>query len=197
MQYVELFHLAIQKIKFIQMKKFLFTILLSTSICATAQITSASLTASGLTCSMCSKAIYKSLLQVPAVKNVQVDIKNSTYNIQFKQDTKVALDNIKKAVIDAGFSVSSLQVTINFDTVEIANDTHIAIADNWFHFLAVDKQILTGSKTFTVVDKNYLPGTEFKKYSSYTTMQCIKTGTLETCCPIKAPANSRVYHITL
>ena len=80
------------------MKKFLFIILLAFSIPAIAQIKSASLTASGLTCSMCSKAIYKSLLQVPTVKVVRVDIKNSKYNIEFKEGTNVVLDDIKKAV---------------------------------------------------------------------------------------------------
>ena len=82
------------------MKKLLFMAILAYSLPTTAQIKSASLTASGLTCSMCSRAIYKSLLQVSTIKNVQVDIKNSKYNIQFKENVNVILDDIKKAVLD-------------------------------------------------------------------------------------------------
>lgn len=179
------------------MKKFLFISMLVFSIPVMAQIKSASLTASGLTCSMCSKAIYKSLSQVPTVKTVQVDIKNSRYNIQFKEDVTVKLDDIKKAVADAGFAVASMQVTANFNNVEIANDTHIVLAGSNFHFLAVTKQILNGDKTFTIVDKNYLSPATFKKYSKYSTMKCVETGMMESCCAKNGSTNNRIYHITL
>ncbi|MEI8142291.1 MAG: heavy-metal-associated domain-containing protein [Chitinophagia bacterium] len=66
------------------------------------------LVASGLTCSMCSKAIFKSLTKLDFVEEVKVDIEKSTYILSFKTDSKVNLAQIKKAVTDAGFGVKSL-----------------------------------------------------------------------------------------
>lgn len=76
----------------------------------TGDIESVSLTASGLTCSMCSKAIYKSLQKVPSVSKVDVDIENSVYNIFFKKDQEVNLKALEQAVTDAGFSVAKMIV---------------------------------------------------------------------------------------
>jgi copper chaperone CopZ len=66
------------------------------------------LVASGLTCSMCSKAIFKSLTKLDFVEEVKVDIEKSKYILSFKTDSKVDIAKIKKAVTDAGFGVKSL-----------------------------------------------------------------------------------------
>jgi len=179
------------------MKNIIVIVLLVLSVPAMAQIKSASLMASGLTCSMCSKAIYKALLKVPEVKDVQVDINKSKYTIQFRDDAKIVLDDIKKAVEDAGFSVASMQVTANFNHVEISNDAHISVAGNNLHFLGVTKQVLNGDKTFTMVDKNFLPAKEYKRYSKYTQMKCVETGYMAACCPKNGIVGTRIYHVTL
>lgn len=83
-----------------------------------AQIESVSLKADGLTCSMCSKAIYKSLLKVATVKEVEPDIKNSSYTIYFKKDQLVKLEELEKAVEDAGFSVASIKVNRKNNSVK-------------------------------------------------------------------------------
>ena len=61
----------------------LMGIVLSTLV-ATAQFSSASLQASGLTCALCTKAINKSLEQLPFVESVNADIKTSSFRITFK-----------------------------------------------------------------------------------------------------------------
>jgi copper chaperone CopZ len=73
-------------------------------------IESVSLKAGGLTCSMCSKAIYKSLMKVPSVSKVDPDIENSSYTIFFKKKQPVKLEDLREAVTGAGFSVESLVV---------------------------------------------------------------------------------------
>jgi mercuric ion binding protein len=67
------------------------------------------LVASGLTCSMCSKAIFKALTSLDFVADVKVDIEQSKYILSFKSGKKVAIDQIKLAVTDAGFGVQSLE----------------------------------------------------------------------------------------
>jgi copper chaperone CopZ len=163
-----------------------------------AQFTKASLQATGLTCAMCSNAINKALLQVPFVESVKADIKNSAFNMVFKQGQKVEIDALRKAVEDAGFSVGSLKMTGNFKEVKIENDKHIEIADETFHFLNVDEQVLDGEKTITVVDKNFLTAKQFKKFSNATKMSCVETGKTAACC-LKdgVAADARVYHVTM
>ncbi len=179
------------------MKKILVIIALLWSISSMAQIKSATLTASGLTCSMCSKAIYKALEKVPFIQKVDVDVEKSTYSLQFKEGANVLLDDVKKAVQDAGFSVASMQVTASFNNTEVYNDAHINIGGSTFHFLNVPKQVLQGDKTFTVVDKNYLTQSQHKKYKKYTKMACFDTGVMGACCPKDKTNQTRIYHVTI
>jgi len=162
-----------------------------------AQIKSASLRASGLTCSMCSKAIYKALQKVPSVQEVKVNIETSVYDISFKPNAAISIDAVKKAVENAGFSVASMQVTATFPKMEIANDAHFSLGGVNLHFLNVQPQTIQGDKTVTVVDKNYLPTAENKKYSQYTKMTCFQTGVMEACCTNGHQPAGRIYHVTL
>ena len=73
------------------------------------EIKKVTLVASGLTCSMCSKAIFKALTSLDFVADVKVDIEQSKYILSFKSGKKVAIDQIKLAVTDAGFGVQSLE----------------------------------------------------------------------------------------
>ncbi len=172
-----------------------FSLLIAAS--SFAQIKSATLSASGLTCSMCSKAIFKALGKVPSVKTVDADIEGSKYKITFKDGAPVVLDDLKKAVEGAGFSVASLQVTANFPPTAIANDTHIEYGGATYHFLRVPAATISGEQTFTVVDKKFLPDAEYRRYAKFTTMKCVETGRMAACCAGGGAAGTRVYHITL
>lgn len=164
---------------------------------AMSQIKSATLTASGLTCSMCSKAIYKALTKVPFVSNIDADVEQSTYTIHFKEGEQVVLDDLKKAVSDAGFSVANMQVLVTFNNTEVYNDAHINVGGSTFHFLNVKQQVLQGDKAISVVDKNYVPAAEHKKYRKYTKMECFETGMMGSCCPAGSASAKRVYHVTI
>ncbi len=180
------------------MKKLIVIIMLVLgSISAFAQLSSATLVASGLTCSMCSKAIYKALQKVSFVDSVDVNIEKSSYGITFRQGSNVQLDELKKAVQDAGFFVASLKVTVVFDNVDVFNDAHVSLGGSTFHFVNVTKQMLTGEKSITLIDKNYVPAKTHKKYSKFTKMKCFETGMMEACCPKETAKTNRVYHVTI
>jgi copper chaperone CopZ len=181
------------------MKKLLAITLLVFTITATqAQFTKASLQATGLTCAMCSNAINKALQAVPFVESVKADIPNSAFNIVFKTGASVEIDALKKAVQDAGFSVGSLKMTGNFNAIKIANDTHVLIDKENFHFLNVKDQVLNGENTITVVDRDFVTSKQFRKISAATKMNCLQTGKAAACCVKDGVANeSRVYHVTI
>ena len=162
------------------------------------QFTGASIQASGLTCAMCSRAIDNSLKQIPFVASVQADIKNSAFNIVFKKGQTADIDQLEKAVEDAGFFVAKFTITGVFSNTAIKNDEHIAIEGKEYHFLNIRDQVLNGEKKLIIVDKNFLTQSAFKKYSAATSMQCIKTGKAGTCCQKAGlSAGTRIYHVTI
>lgn len=181
------------------MKRFvviLIVFILSSSL--RAQFNKATLQASGLTCAMCSNAINKALQALPFVTSVRSDIKNSAFEITFNGKSNVNIDALKNVVDDAGFSVAKLKLTGYFDGVKVANDQHVVINNNAYHFLNVSDQTLNGEKTITLIDKDFLTTREFKKYSSSTKFRCIQSGKAEACCTKEGIAeNTRIYHVTI
>lgn len=163
-----------------------------------AQFSKATLQASGLTCSMCSKAVKVALEKVPFVQEVKVDIKKQEYTILFKENNNADFDALKKAVEDAGFSVASLKVTGNFSEVNVQKDAHLQLDGKNFHFISSNDRVLKGEQTFTIVDKDFLSAKDYKKYSSATKMECMKTGKAGSCCE-KGSMHSeeRVYHVII
>ena len=177
------------------MKKLLFILLVFLGYGVNAQFTKASLQASGLTCSMCSKAVKTALEKVTFVDKVQVDIKNQQYNITFKEKNTVDFDALSKAVEDAGFSVASLKVTADVKDINVQKDEHIQIGSHYFHFLNAKGQQLNGSTTFALVDKQFVPAKDFKKWSTASKMQCVQTGRAASCCTKDNIAEqTRIYH---
>lgn len=167
-------------------------------ISATAQFTSGVLQASGLTCAMCTKAINNSLEELPFIHSIKADIKNSLFNISFKPGASIQIDRLKEAVQEAGFSVARLKLAANFTNVGVGNDEHIQLNGETFHFLNVKDQTLNGNSMITIVDKNFLPGKEYKKYREATKMQCVHTGRAGACCGKEiSGANTRIYHATI
>lgn len=163
-----------------------------------AQFTKATLQATGLTCAMCSNAINKALQKVPFVESVRSDIKNSAFNIVFRQGQEVNIDALKDAVEDAGFSVGSLVITGNFQEQKIEADQHIRIGTAVFMFVGAKSQTLNGEQTITVVDKGFVSAKQFKKICTVTTMTCVLTGKGASCCSKDGiTADTRVYHVTI
>lgn len=179
-------------------KLIIFSVVLLSTIIARSQFQTANLTAAGLTCAMCTKAIYKSIEKVPTVKNVDVDIKNSQFVITFKEGVSVDPDKLKDAVEQAGFSVSKLSLTGNFDHLKIDRDAHTEIDGKTFHFVKSKNEVLNGSQTLVLVDRNYVTAKQFKKVAALTDHPCVETGRAEECCvKMGSMHNERIYHVML
>ena len=174
---------------------FLSFALIMSSFLSFAQIQSATLTASGLTCSMCSKSIFKALEKLASVQSVEVDIDQSVFQIQFKDNAHVQPDDIKKAVTEAGFAIASLHIVARFPKLNLAKDAHNIYAAATYHLLNEGNQAPNGDVAFRIVDKGFVPDPAFKQYKKMTNMHCIETGKLASCCPKDASIGSRVYHI--
>lgn len=179
-------------------KLFIVAAVLLSSLFVNAQFETASLTAAGLTCAMCTKAIYNSLEKLPAVEKVDADIKSSQFLITFKDGVSIDPDQLKNAVEDAGFSVSRLKMTGEFNHIPISNDTHVEIDGKTFHFINTPDKVLDGKQTITLVDKSYVTAKEFKKVAGSSNHPCVETGKAEKCCvKMGSTHNERIYHVTI
>lgn len=181
------------------MKKLLLILMIALfTVPVHAQFSKATLQATGLTCAMCSNAINKALQDVSFVESVKSDIKNSAFNIVFKANEEVNIDALKNAVEDAGFFVGGLKLTGNFSEVKVEKDKHVQIGKAYFHFLNSGSQTLSGERTITVADKNFVTTKEFKKISGLSKMSCLQTGKAADCCTKEGvPAETRIYHVTI
>jgi copper chaperone CopZ len=179
-------------------KLFIIVMVFVFSLPVAGQISSAKLQASGLTCAMCARAVYKNLEALPFVEKIDTDLNGSAFLLDFKTENPVDIDAIRKKVEDAGFSVAALDITADFKDVNIKPDQHINYDGMVFHFLGVKEQVISGSKTVRVVDRNFVSTKDQKKYQGMTAMECYRTGAVSSCCSkegITAPA--RIYHVTL
>ncbi len=63
----------------------------------------------GLYCPFCAYGLEKHMKKIEGFKDIQVNIKEGTAEIDFKPGTKVSKDDIEEAVDDAGFSLNGLK----------------------------------------------------------------------------------------
>jgi len=154
-------------------------------------ITTLSLTASGLTCSMCSKAVYKSLTRLTSVEKVDADIQAAGFTIYLKPGSTVVLADFKKAVQDAGFSVAAFRIKASFTQSSISSGTGLLLEGNQLFFPGVDKQVLTGPRTLLLIDKGYLSEKDRQQYNKL--LQKSSAGEAN----MFQGAEGQVYHVVL
>lgn len=180
------------------MKKIFFLLCLALPLLAAAQVSKVRLQASGLTCSMCTNAIHKALKALDFVGDIQVDIKNSTFQLDLKADKAVDFDKIKAAVEDAGFFVAKFYAVVHFSKLQAANDSHLAVGGLMFHFLNIPNSVLDGEKTVRLLDKGFVTAKEYKKNKAFTQMACYGTGVAGACCTKSGvPTGTRIFHVTI
>ena len=175
-------------LKLVGMKNLIIIFLVLVSFSLEAQVKSVTIQASGLTCSMCSNSIFKALKTLDFVDKVEPNIQTSSFHISFKPEKDIDFDKLKGKVEDAGFFVAKFTVVMNFDKLVVENDTHVNVGKSVFHFLNVKSQVLSGEKTFRLLDKGFVSAKEFKKNSHFTKMACYKTG---------EAGGTRIFHVTI
>lgn len=156
------------------------------------QITTAELQVTGLTCSMCSQATEKSLRTLDFVEGIQPDLNKNLFAITFKKDKAVNIDQIRKKVEDAGFSVGNLTAVFNFNNTKV-DDQGLAIAGtNVYQFLNQKSKTMNGPVTATVVDKNFISGTAFKKKAAQIKLESYASGV-----GVVNGKKTRIYHLSI
>lgn len=134
------------------------------SLSGATQIISAELQAAGLTCAMCSNAVQKSLQTLPFIEDVEPDLKNASFALQFRNDQSVSLDQIRKKVEDAGFSVAQLQLSVRFVNQEIKEGVAVVVGSLSFCFIDSKTKMLDGVQKLLLIDKYFTTEKKYKQY---------------------------------
>lgn len=124
---------------------------------AKAQIQSIDVSASGLTCSMCSKAIFKSLSQLDFVSDVKVDLEKSIYTLSFKSPEQVKIEEIRDAVYDAGFAIETMQMTANFPSSKAINNEVVLLLGYQFKWKLTGEKNIKNPQKVKFLNKDLLP----------------------------------------
>lgn len=149
----------------------------------------------GITCSMCSNSVHKALSSLDFIDKIDVDLENTIFNLTFKEGQKVVIDDIRRKIEGAGFSVGELTADFKFSNVNISKDYHYEFEGNTYHFVNVSDKKLDNTTAIKFVDKGLISPKEHKKYAGLTSMKCIKTGKPDKCCHVDS--NQRIYHVTI
>ncbi|MFN5133792.1 MAG: heavy-metal-associated domain-containing protein [Chitinophagaceae bacterium] len=180
------------------MKYLIIALLLCFTVSVHAQFKTAKLQALGLTCAMCSNAITKSLKTIPFVESVDVDLKNTSYELKFKEGATVDFDVIRKKVENAGFSVGMLTVTADFKEVKVKNDALVLLGGQVFHFVSVKEQVLNGEQKFQIINKFFVPLKDAKKFTTLSKSEVLKTEKAGTEGKnLGVDAGTRVFNVTI
>jgi copper chaperone CopZ len=168
------------------MKSVIFFLLLvfGTTFSARAQFVSADLGVNGLTCSMCSRGVAATLKSLPFIDSVSTDLNALITHVTFKKDSKVSIDDLRKMIEDAGFSVRYVHAIFQFANVKIGKDYHFVYNGDTYVFVGTQEQTLSGPVELQFVDKPYISKQEYAVLSKKIDFsEHSKTG--------------KLYHVTL
>ncbi|MCI0666684.1 MAG: heavy-metal-associated domain-containing protein [Methylococcaceae bacterium] len=92
---------------------FIVLILLLTTTTAFSEEAIYVLQVDGLACPFCTYGIEKNLSEIQNVKNIDVDLKNARILVTMHNDAQLSEQQVRQAVLDAGFTLRSFRKTGN------------------------------------------------------------------------------------
>ena len=121
----------------------------------------------GLTCSMCSRSVEMSLRRLDFVDNIAMSLETTEARIFFKTNAPIDLNEIAKAVVNAGFSVRFLKLQISFDDIPLTADGSFVFHDQKFKWIDFQKPI-NEPVVLKLVEQNFLPKKERSQWKEKT-----------------------------
>lgn len=157
----------------LRLKKIVFFLLLSLlAFHAPAQFRSVRLGVNGLTCSQCSRSVEMQLRKLSFVQAVNMDLERTEATISFRENKKVDIKAIADAVKDAGFSVRFLKAEMDKTRINISEQGCFSLEGNSYTVLSPSDIPATSILTVQFVGKDYLPGSDLRRYKVPATTKC-------------------------
>jgi len=113
----------------------------------------------GLTCSLCSRSVEMSIRKLDFVDSVSMSLESTEGRVFFRKDTPVNFNQLVKAVVNAGFSIRSFKLQLDFTDIHVRKDGHFTFQGQLYEWLdyADNAKKQVGLK---LVDENFLPKKE-------------------------------------
>jgi copper chaperone CopZ len=139
---------------------------LSPAVLSHAQILAAKVGVNGLTCSMCTRSVEMSLRRLDFVDSVGMSLENTEGVIYFKKDLPVNLDQIAKAVVNAGFSVRYVSILFDFNNLQVQENGSFVFQGQ--KFVCVDYHERPGKQPIwlKLIGEPFVPKSEMKSWRS-------------------------------
>ena len=137
-----------------------------------AQFSTAKIGINGLTCSACSKSVHLALKKLPFVDSVAMDLKNTEARILFKKGSSVDIEQLAKAVENAGFSIRYVNAYYRFKNTVMNSNTCLNDGSYHFQFINADNKTLNGEVKLIFIGKQYMSDKDLKVYQSSLKNKC-------------------------
>jgi len=98
-----------------------------------------------------------------------MDLNKHIAEVNFKSGKEIVLEMLAQKVIDAGFSVRSMDVLFDFNNLSIINNYCYEFDKSLFNFIGVKEQTLKNSVSIHLIGQNYMSKSEFKKWKKLIT----------------------------
>jgi copper chaperone CopZ len=139
----------------------------------------------GLTCSMCSRSVEMSIRKLDFVDRVEMNLEHTEGRVYFKPSALINLDQVAKAVVNAGFSVRFLEIGFDFSKTRVEGDGTFEFQGQQYKWLDFPGSVdAVGQVELKLVDEHFLSkkeGAEWKKKLSIS----------------DAPDRKKVLHVVL
>ncbi len=129
-----------------------------------AQFRSVHFGVNGLTCSQCSRSVEMQLRKLPFVQKVHMDLENTSGKILFRDNSKVVIEDIARAVKDAGFSVRYLDAEFDLLDANQVHDSCFSYQGDAYAVLNPDITIRESRLQLKFIGKDYQPAKEIRNY---------------------------------
>lgn len=108
----------------------------------------------GLSCPFCVWGLEKKLKEVKSIDKISVYLKQAKAEVSLKPNTPLNIDNIKKAVKEAGFSVSYIYIIATGNLVEKKDQILFYIKGLGQEFSVYETDTMSKAKLLEIVKSN-------------------------------------------
>jgi copper chaperone CopZ len=136
---------------------------LSLAICSNAQIMAAKVGVNGLTCSICTRSVEMSLRRLDFVDSVVMSLENTDGLVYFK-NSPINLEQIAKAVVNAGFSVRFVSIQLDLNDIQIEENGSFAFQGSNFIWMDYKKPSEKKPVWFKLIGEPFVPKSEMKNW---------------------------------
>lgn len=113
----------------------------------------------GLTCSMCSRSVEMSVRRLDFVDRVEMSLETTEGRVYFKPGSLIDVNQLARAVVNAGFSVRFVRLEISFDDITLNKDGSFVFQGQSYQWLDF-RNPPASQAALKLVDENFLPRKE-------------------------------------